>query len=66
MNQQVPSFLQPAPPGVLGYPLAEVALEPNAFLKRPKIEPPVIGEIPENAVPTLTENVHLGAPEVNP
>src|SRR5450759_2491240 len=66
-NQQVPSLLQLVPlPGVLEYPLDEVALEPKAFLSRPKIEPPLIGEIPENAVPRLTENVHLGAPEVSP
>jgi len=66
-NQQVPSFLQLVPlPDVLEYPLDEVALEPKAFLSRPKIEPPLIGEIPENAVPRLTENVHLGAPEVSP
>jgi len=50
----------------LEYPLDEVALEPKAFLSRPKIEPPLIGEIPEKAVPRLTENVHLGAPEVSP
>ena len=66
-TQQVPSFLQPVLlPDVLEYPLDEVALEPNAFLSRPKIEPPLIAEIPENAVPRLTENVHLGAPEVSP
>jgi hypothetical protein len=50
---------------VLEYPLDEVALEPNAFLSRPKI-PPLIGEIPENAVPKLTETAHLGAPALNP
>jgi len=66
-NQQVPSFLQLVlPPDVLEYPLDEVALEPKAFLSRPKIEPPLIGEIPENAVPRLTESVQLGAPEVSP
>jgi len=43
-----------------------VALEPKVFLIRPKIEPPLIGEIPENAVPKLTETAHLGAPDVNP
>jgi hypothetical protein len=50
---------------VLEYPLDEVALEPNAFLRRPKI-PPLIGEIPENAVPMLTETAHFGAPELSP
>jgi hypothetical protein len=52
--------------GVFEYPLDDVALEPKTFLSRPNIEPPLIGEIPENAVPKLTENVHLGAPEVIP
>jgi hypothetical protein len=52
--------------GVLEYPLDDVALEPNAFFKRPKIEPPLIGEMPEYAVPRLTEKVHFGAPGVSP
>jgi hypothetical protein len=50
----------------LEYPLDEVALDPNAFLSRPKIDPPVTGEIPENAVPKLTETAHFGAPELSP
>jgi len=63
----VPSLLQLVPPfGVLEYPLDEVALDPNAFLSRPKIDPPVTGEIPENAVPKLTETAHFGAPELSP
>jgi hypothetical protein len=49
----------------LEYPLDEVALEPNAFFSRPKI-PPLIGEIPEKAVPRLKETAHFGAPEVSP
>jgi hypothetical protein len=53
-------------PDVLEYPLDEVALEPRAVLSRPKSEPPLMGEIPENAVPRLTEKVHLGAPDVSP
>jgi hypothetical protein len=61
----VPNLLQLVPLFVLEYPLDEVALEPNAFLSRPKI-PPLIGEIPENAVPTLKEIAHFGAPELSP
>lgn len=63
----MPSFLQLLPPfGVFEYPLDELALEPNAFLSRPKIDPPLKGEIPEKAVPRLTETAHFGAPELSP
>ena len=63
----MPSLLQLVPLfGVLEYPLDEDALEPNAFLSRPKIDPPLIGEIPENAVPRLTDTAHFGAPELSP
>jgi len=46
--QQVPILLQLVLLlDVLEYPLDDVALEPNAFLRRPKIEPPLSGEMPE-------------------
>jgi hypothetical protein len=44
--------------GDLEYPLDDVALEPNAFLRRAKSEPPLTDEIPPYAVPKLTEIVH--------
>ena len=48
------------------YPLEDVARDPNAFLSRPNSDPPAMDDIPENAVPTPTENVHFGLPGVRP
>jgi hypothetical protein len=63
----VPAFLQlanPVPP--FEYPLVAVTREPNTFFSRRSGDDGSSGEIPANAVPSPTENVHDGAPVVSP